>query len=193
MNRLRRWLRGPLSREFDDPRRNAIVVTHHAKEQAGERYRRGDPWLIIADVASALAEHRVGRRAPSIPVQKARRSARLAWTEDCSRIYVIYQRNRAWLVLTALPTDETSSAAIAQRRFFRPDQGLTAVASALELARERPGRGGPVSVIRMCCTRCGTGTFAGRACPRCGSFRSTVVSPTVSSSGGTTSDPRQRV
>lgn len=137
MNRLLRWLRGPsFSRELDDPRRNAIIVTHHVKEQAGRRYHRGDPWGIVEDVAGALRNGRVGRSAPSIPVQKARRGARLVWTENFDRIYVIYRRNQAWVVLTALPTDETAAAA-QQSRVFRPEQGLPAVAAALEAARER--------------------------------------------------------
>lgn len=131
------WLRRKpeLPRELDGPR-NGIVVTHHAKQQAGERYRRGSAWAIIADVADALEQNRIGTRSPSIPVQKARRGARLAWNEDCSRIYVIYQRQRTWFVLTAVPTDERAVAA-RPAPVFRPDQGSPAVAVALEEARER--------------------------------------------------------
>lgn len=129
------WFRRDrLPRELDGPR-NGIVVTHHAKQQAGERYRRGSGWAIIADVADALEHNRIGTRSPSIPVQKARRSARLAWTEDCSRVYVIYQRQRTWFVLTALPMDETASAAT-DPPTFRPSQGLPAVAAALIRANE---------------------------------------------------------
>lgn len=134
--RLFDWLADRrLPRELDDPRRHGIVCTHHAQEQAGQRYGRGGQWAIIGDVVEALEESRIGRRSPSIPVQKARRGARLAWAEDCSRIYVIYQRKRTWFILTAVPTDETAAAAVPAPVFW-PSQGLPAVAAALERARE---------------------------------------------------------
>lgn len=136
MNRLLRWLRGPsFSRELNDPRRSAIIVSWHAEGRAGERYRVSK-WVVIADVATAIAEKRIARRSPSIPVQKARRGARLAWTEDLSRIYMIYKRQASWVVITVLPTDRTAAAA-QPTPVFRASQGLTAVAAALELARDR--------------------------------------------------------
>lgn len=115
--RLFGWFRPKLAREFDDPRRNAIVVTHHVKQQAGERYRCGDPWLIIGEVAEALRQGRVMAKVTTpLGVQRATRGAMLAWTADFKKIYVIYRRRRCWVVLTCLPTDETSAAAIAHRR-----------------------------------------------------------------------------
>lgn len=136
MRDLLRWLRGPtFSRELNDPRRSAIIVSWHAEMRARERYDVSR-WIVISDVAAALAEKRIARRSPSIPVQKARRGARLVWTEGLDRIYMIYQRDRSWVVITVLPTDETAGAAEQPVRYFRRDQGLPAVAAAIERARE---------------------------------------------------------
>ena len=91
-----------------DPYRWTITVTRHAIEQAGERYRDGNPAVITRDVADAIAANRIARNSPGRYYQ-ARGRARLAWTEDGGKAYVVRRARRAWIVITALPNDEDFS------------------------------------------------------------------------------------
>lgn len=89
---------------FLDRSRWSVTVTRHAIEQAGERYCEGNPAVIAAEVADAIASSRVGRRAPHLD-RGAWGTARLAWTEDGSKTYVVRRAHRAWIVITALPME----------------------------------------------------------------------------------------
>lgn len=90
-----------------DERRYSITVTHHATLRQGERHGHRMPLAVMTEVATAIRDGRVGKKAPGWR-KRATRGARLAWTPDASRCYVIYRAQRGWVVLTTLPDEARS-------------------------------------------------------------------------------------
>lgn len=142
MKRLKRWALRTLGVSYAaqdillDPRRWSVTVSAHVIQQAGERYRQGDPKFITLDVVEALCYSRTGDRTPSNR-HGAKKFCFLAWTADEHRVYVVKRQRRNILVVTALPT--AWSVAEAEKRSLkgaaRPVlRGKTAMRQAFERA-----------------------------------------------------------
>ena len=110
---------------FLDGRRWSLTVSSHAIERAGQRYRQGDPQVIALEVLQAFRSGRVGDRTPG--KKHHCKKARLAWTEEVERVYVLKRVRRGWVVATSLPTSwsDAVEAEVAQRQEDRKSHKAT--------------------------------------------------------------------